>query len=79
MARAIETHGLPLLKEFVLRESDEDQVTLLGISAIPHAVIKGCPNLTQITLVNSGPDEDHHDMIMGMLQAAGRRGKVDVM
>ena len=46
LARAIETRGLPLLKEFSLFKSTNDQVTLLWISAIAQAVIKGCPNFT---------------------------------
>ena len=55
LARAIETRGLPLLKEFCLFEITDGHVTLLGISAIAHAVIKGCPSLTQISLMDSGP------------------------
>jgi hypothetical protein len=55
LARAIEKRGLPLLKEFCLFEITDDHVTLLGISAIAQAVIKGCPSLTQICLMDSGP------------------------
>ena len=77
-ARAIETKWLPVLGNFVLYALNDDQVTLLGISAIAHAVIKGCPDLTLIVLTNSGPGEDHHEMVLGMLEATGRKGKVSV-
>ena len=76
---AIETRGLPLLEEFSLRKSFCNQVTLFSISAIAHAVVKGCPDLTHIALMCSQPGDDYHDMVLGMLEAAGRRGKVVVM
>lgn len=75
LARAIETRGKPLLDDFVLYELDDDQVTMLGTSAIAHTVINKSPHLTQISVMNSGPGQAHHDMVLGMLEAAGRRGK----
>ena len=52
----------------------------IGISAIAHALIKGCPELKEIHLTGSGPENgSHRDAITGMLGAAGRAEKVKLL
>lgn len=78
MARAIETRGLPMLDSFFMKGLRE--MTAMGIGAMAHAVIKGCPRLESIHLMNTGPDDSNHrDVITGMLEGAGRTGKVKVI
>lgn len=78
LARAIDVHGLPLLTKFKLIGLNTDKVTLFGISAIALAVITRCPKLKYICLTCAGPDDVYNEMVMGMLAAAGREGKVKV-
>lgn len=78
LARAIDARGLPMLNIFFMEELRE--MTAIGIGAIAHAVIKGCPRLKKIYLMNTGPDNSsHRDVITGMVEAAGRVGKRKVM
>lgn len=76
-ARAIDARGLPMLESFDMTQMRE--MTAVGLSAIAHAFIKGCPKLKEIHLRGSGPENGgHHDAIRGMLEAAGRSGEVAV-
>ena len=43
MAQAIEAHMLPVLKDIYVMELKG--MTTIGVRAIGHAVIKGCPQL----------------------------------
>ena len=78
LARAIDARGLPMLQTFSMLRLGE--MTTIGISAIAHALIKGCPELKKIHLSGSGPKNgSHHDAITGMLEAAGRAGEVKLL
>jgi hypothetical protein len=75
LARAIDARGLPMLQTFSMKSLGE--TTAVGISAIAHALITGCPKLKEINLKGSGPENGgHHDAIRGMLAVAGRSGEV---
>lgn len=78
LARSIDAHGLPMLEEFRLQGLNEDEVTLLGSTAIALAVITRCRNLKNMYWMCPGPYEVNDDMIAGMLKATGRVGEVMV-
>ena len=66
-----------MLETFEFEGLGAENVTILGISAIAHAVIKGSPQLKRCGLIPSGSDHQiYRDM--GMLQAAGREAVVDI-
>ena len=49
--------------------------TALGFGALAFALVKGCPELEELTLQSSDPNQDGtflQRMVEGMLQAAGR-------
>jgi len=68
-------HGLHKLETFKMECSNGEKITILGIKAIAHAVIDGCPQLRKIYL-SDYQDEDYilmiDEMIEGMLHVAGR-------
>ena len=78
LARAIDARGLPRLEKFAMRELGD--VSGQGIGAIIYAVFKGCPQLQEIKLVGSFEDTyTLRDLVGGMLEVAGRAGKVKVI
>ena len=78
LARAIGACGLPKLETFAMAKLGKNAAR--GIGAIAHVVMKGCPRLEMIHLMNTGPDNSNHrDVITGMLEGAGRAGKVKVI
>jgi len=75
LAQAIDMCGLPELQEFSMAGLVEEKVTVLGLSAIAHAVIKGSPLLETIDIKCSGEGgASLHVMIEGMLRARGWTG-----
>jgi hypothetical protein len=62
---------------------NREMITFVGIGALAHAVIKGCPKLQEIYLTNSEFDEEFsaivNEIIEGMLRGAGRDGDVRVL
>jgi len=48
LARAINSHGLPMLECFSIRYLNSQKVTPRWVSAIGHALIKGCPHLKRV-------------------------------
>lgn len=78
LARAIETRGLPMLVSFRMGGMTRDKVTLLGFSAIAHAVINGCPQLKEIALKGllNFDDDTLSNVVNGMVEAAGRAGNI---
>ena len=74
LARAIDTYGLPALERFFLNELDQGIMrwTWQEVGAIAQAVIYGCPNLQQISLMGTGWHGEYYDMLVDMLKAAGR-------
>lgn len=51
----------------------------MGISAIAHATIKGCPQVKELNLSSQGAKKDMMcRVVKGMLHAAGREAKVKV-
>lgn len=78
LACAIDARGLPMLELFAMAQLGE--MTARGIGAIAYAVFKGCPQLKEIRLTGSGPDSGIlREVVDGMLEAAGRAGKVKVI
>lgn len=58
---------------------EADEVTVLGASAVVHAIINGSPKLAMICFPRADPNDDDFalmfkKMVKGMLQAAGRGG-----
>jgi len=79
LARVIDMRGLPMLESFNLRGMAADTVTVVGISAIAHATITGCPQLKKLNLSGQGAEIDvMRKVIKGMLHAAGLE-KVNVV
>ena len=76
LARAINSHGLPMLTYLDLTELDEHKVTVVGISGIAIAVINGCPKFRQFGL-SPCFSNDNCWMLEGMLRAVGRE-KYDI-
>jgi hypothetical protein len=77
LARAIDTHGLPELREFEMGNLKEYRVTIPGLKAIARAVITKCPNLRELRVRGVGSDNDiRHDAVMGILEAAGQTGEI---
>lgn len=71
LARAIDAHGLPTL-EFVDFGQGADVISLLGVSAIAYAVIRGVRS-KEIELQNLDDDKGKEmEMDLGMMRAAGR-------
>jgi len=78
LARAIDARGLPMLEAFAMEEFWT--TTAVGTSAVAHAVFEGCPRLKKTFLTRSGSDiRILNQVIQGMLEAAGRAGKVEVV
>lgn len=64
LAQAMDVRGLPKLRTLVMIELVN--LTAAGISAIAHAVIKGCPHVEEIEV-----DSDHEDTLDDILEAVG--------
>jgi hypothetical protein len=83
LAQAINGNGLPALTNFRMVCFNKEKITLLGIGALAHAVLNGCPELREIYLTkpasDEGVSEPIYDMIEGMLRGAGRDGAVRVL
>jgi hypothetical protein len=79
LARAIDAGGLPMLETLDLGGMETDPMTVVGISAIAHATIKGCPQVKELNLSSQGAKKDMMcRVVKGMLHAAGREAKVKV-
>lgn len=77
LAQAIDERGLPALQS-VMVELDQ-KVSVLGCSAITHALIKGSPGFIKLRLPRTGEDAAFiRTMINGMLRAARRKASIDV-
>jgi hypothetical protein len=75
LARAIGAGGLPELRR--LGTTKLGEMTARGIAAMAHAVFKGCPQVKDFHLTVSGPAcLILREVVNGMLEAAGRAGKV---
>jgi hypothetical protein len=83
LARSIDAGGVPMLETLYLRGVESiaaDRATILGMSAIAHATIKGCPQLNILEILRYGPENDFFSkLVKGMLQAGGRETKVKVV
>ena len=78
LAREIGVRGLPMLYRFFMEELRE--MKAVGIGAMAHAVIKGCPRLKVIEFAGSSPGYgSHRDTVTGTLDAVGRVVKVKVI
>lgn len=73
LARAVEAHMLPLLEYIYIMELKG--MTITGIRAIGHAVIKGCPQLEDFTLEHD--EVDKINVLQCLLKAAGHKATVD--
>jgi len=82
LARVIDAGGLPMLETFCLRGVESiaaDKATIIGMSAIAHATIKGCPQLNDLKILGYGPENENFiNLVKGMLRAEGRGAKVKV-
>lgn len=82
LAQAISVGGLPVLKSFKMVCFDKEKIRLLGVGAVAHAVVNGCPKLRVIYLTKPISDEEVtepvHEMIEGMVHRAGQDGDVRV-
>lgn len=72
MAQAIEAHMLPVLKDIYVMELKG--MTTIGVRAIGHAVIKGCPQLERIVLNQNKVDKK--DMLEILLKAGGHKASI---
>lgn len=67
--------GLPVLTSLFM--SRLGRLTAVGIGAITYAAINGCPSLRTFYLEGSGPYvKKNADIIKGMMQVAGRSGRM---
>lgn len=82
LAQAISGGSLSALERFEMVCYSKN-ITLLGVGALAHAVVNGCPELGEIYLTKPASDEEVsvpiHEMIEGMVHRAGRNGGVNVL
>ena len=82
LAQAISGGSLSALERFKILCYSKN-ITLLGVGALAHEVVNGCPELGEIYLTKPASDEEVsepiHEMIEGMVHRAGRNGGVSVL